>query len=70
MKKVILGNLPKVYKWIERDKEGLYCYKSLEIGNPAFAERLIYDHLFQFIKWEDEEPYKIQELLKGEQLCY
>lgn len=23
----------------------------------------LFDHLFQFIKWEDEEPYNIQELL-------
>ena len=24
----------------------------------------LFQHLFQFIKWEDEEPYKIQELLE------
>ena len=26
----------------------------------------LFDHLFQFIKWEDEEPYFIEDLLKGE----
>lgn len=25
-----------------------------------------YDHIFQFIKWKDTEPYNIEELLKGE----
>ena len=24
----------------------------------------IYAHLFQFVEWEDDEPYSIEELLK------
>ena len=70
--KVILRNLPKEYKWIARDSDGrLYIYASKpkkgitiwkDIGLPVIS----YDHLFQFIKWEDEEPYLIEELLKGE----
>lgn len=24
---------------------------------------ILFDHLFQFVKWEDEEPYNIAELL-------
>lgn len=24
-----------------------------------------FKHLFQFIKWEDEEPYEIEKLLEG-----
>lgn len=30
-----------------------------EIGLTAF------NHLFKFVKWEDEEPYNIQELLEN-----
>ena len=70
--KIILRNLPKKYKWIARDKNGLIflfskkpskCdYSWIGYNDIAFP----YYHLFQFIKWEDEEPYSIEELLEGE----
>lgn len=61
------------YRWITRDKA--YClfifkktpYKGVitwdnyrECGLEVFGD------MFEFIKWEDEEPYSIEELLKGE----
>ena len=70
--KIILRNLPKKYKWIARDKNGLIflfskkpskCdYSWIGYNDIAFP----YYHLFQFIKWEDEEPYSIEELLGEE----
>ena len=70
--KVILKNIPKKYKYIARDKNGLiflysekpskYDYSWIGYNDIAFP----YYHLFQFIKWEDEEPYSIEELLGKE----
>ena len=71
--KVILRNLPKEYKWIARDENGLIF---LYAKKPSKCEYswggckymlLPLEHLFQFIQWEDEEPYSIEELLKGEE---
>lgn len=70
--KAILRNVPKHYKWVARDKNGFIC---MYIKKPSKCEcswggckymLLPFDHLFKFIKWEDEEPYLIEELLKGE----
>lgn len=61
--RVILENLPKEYKWIARDKAGdLYVYAD----SPEKSDFIlsIFNHLFQFIKWEDEKPWNIEELLK------
>ena len=73
--KVILRNLPKEYKWITRDSSGMvYIYTqrptklSCIWSEDSFGGLVIpFDHLFRFIKWEDEEPYSIEELLKGEE---
>lgn len=70
--KVILKNLPSDIKWIARDKsERLFLYfkeprKALTWWNSEWVEYDFspYDHLFKFIKWEDEDPYNIDELLK------
>ena len=71
--KVILRNLPEKYKWIARDKNGLIF---LYAKKPSKCEYswggckymlLPLEHLFQFIQWEDNEPYSIKELLKGEE---
>lgn len=69
--KVILRNLPKEYKWIARDIDGcLYVYaskpkKGITMWESDGLPMIPFDHLFQFIKWEDEEPYSIEELLEG-----
>ena len=71
--KIILRNLPEKYKWIARDKNGLIF---LYAKKPSKCEYswggckyilLPLEHLFQFIQWEDEEPYSIEDLLKGEE---
>ena len=71
--KVILRNLPEKYKWIARDENGLIF---LYAKKPSKCEYswggckymlLPLEHLFQFIQWEDNEPYSIKELLKGEE---
>ena len=73
MKKAILRNVPKHYEWIARDIDGhLYIYaskpkKGLTIWVDTGLPMVSFDHLFRFIKWEDEEPYSIKELLKGEE---
>ena len=70
--KVILRNLPKEYKWIARDLSGMvYIF----IERPEKGQTMWYGcgqpmipfyHLFQFIQWEDEEPYSIEKLLGKE----
>ena len=70
--KVILRNVPKHYEWIARNVDGhLYIYasepeKGITIWKKACGLSMAsFDHLFKFIKWEDEEPYLIEDLLKG-----
>lgn len=70
--KAILKNLPRDYKWIARDADGeIFLYfrkpqKSCAWWKSEGSEFgfSMYDGLFQFIKWEDENPYNIDELLK------
>ena len=68
---VILKNTNIWYGWIARnDNDDLCIYASKPIkhtyrwyeqcGTLVFAG---YNHLFQFVKWEDEEPTSIKELL-------
>lgn len=75
--RVILENLPEYYKWIARDEfdNQLFIYTVKPIKNEIKnnwgaegdnADLELFNHLFQFIKWEDENPYNIEELLKGE----
>ena len=73
--RVILENIDKDYKWICRDKNmNIYVFdlkpsKDEEYdcwdSDEGIGERLeVFNHIFQFIKWEDEEPYNIEELLE------
>lgn len=72
--KVILRNLSKKFNWIARDKNGnlfVYCnkpFKSEVMWIPQkhadLTDISCFEHLFQFIKWQDEEPYLIEDLLK------
>lgn len=69
---VILKNLPSNWKYICRDGDGMVClfeYKPNKgVSMWKFCGRRIsfkvFEHLFQFIKWEDEEPYSIQQLIE------
>lgn len=70
--KVILLNLPETYKWIARDGSGLlFIYhdtpKKEEFAwSVGFGSRCLslFNHLFKMVKWEDDEPWKIEDLLK------
>ena len=71
--KAILESIDNFYKWIARDDDGyLYVYEkkpckdSCGWENPFYYKNFIlFNHLFQFIKWTDDEPYNIQELLEN-----
>lgn len=71
--KVILKNVDKNYRWIARDRsEELFAYADKPCKNDEknywncckHVSLCVFSHLFQFIKWSDEEPYNIDELLK------
>ena len=70
--KVILRNVPKEYKWIARDLSGMvYIFierpeKGQAIWYGCGQPMIPFYHLFQFIQWEDEEPYSIEDLLGEE----
>ena len=65
--------LNEKYKWIARDKnDWLYVYaskpkKGITIWENTGSPMMPFVHLFNFIKWEDEEPYSIEDLLEGEE---
>ena len=70
--KVILQSIDPKYKYITRDKDGLLCVyenepsKCNEFWNPnegELAEIGAFNHLFKNVKWRDEEPTLIQDLL-------
>jgi hypothetical protein len=73
--KTILGNLRCSFNYIARDKDSrLYVYDGkpskrddMWYGDNAQSLYYIFPNTFlSFIKWEDEEPYLISDLLKGE----
>ena len=79
--RVILEKVDKKWKWITRDNCGYLWFwmgephKSDNGGwiSDGTIEKyetcvmsVILSNLFQFIRWEDAEPYEIAELLKGE----
>ena len=73
--RVILENIDKDYKWISRQYTGsiivweckpLKSDKAWLFSGGDGNTLLAFNHLFKFIKWEDTEPYNIEELLKGE----
>lgn len=73
--RIILENIDKEYKWIARDEnknifiysekpdKKQYMWKWIPNATICFTQ---YNHLFQFITWNDSEPYNIEELLKGD----
>lgn len=78
VEKVILANIDKEYKWICKNLSGdVWFYTEKPIKDECVwgynpndmrqkSNRSDFPNLFQFIKWEDKEPYEIVELLKGE----
>ena len=62
--RIILENIDKEYKWVARD-----CESDLYVQNEKHEVNYLrtFNHLLQFITWEDSTPYNIAELLKGEQ---
>lgn len=66
--KTILKNVNERFKYITRDVKGdLYlCTEKPDritsVSQMGFLK--VFNHLFQFIKWEDKKPYSIEELLK------
>ena len=72
--KVVLRNIDKEYKWITRDEDMTLSFHSVKPHKEAYFWSSLeanyvddlFPNLFQFIKWEDDEPYSIKELLEGE----
>ena len=72
----VLKALDDKWRWIARDKNRcLYVFTGKPVkkygpllywGTEGFLSFELFDEkdLFQFIQWEDEEPYNIQELIK------
>src|SRR5699024_528173 len=64
--KTILRNLPGKYEWIARDKNGRLCVyqgrpsKVVTAWGCTSGHRFfdLFNHLFQMIHWEDDEPWK------------
>ena len=73
--RIILENISKYYCYIARDEKGcLFIYQIPPVKidkrwfcndtNVYVSSFTMFNHLFQFITWEDEQPYNIEELLK------
>lgn len=71
--KTILRNLPADYEWIARDGRNseLYIYPDKPDKHEGFwMAKCDYrsldalSHLFVMVKWEDDEPWRIEDLLK------
>ena len=75
VERVILENADKKYKWIARDEGGnLFIYSSSEIekfinewcyynDNGTHHSFAIFNDLFKMVRWGDEEPTLIADLL-------
>lgn len=68
---VILRNIPEEYKWLIRIRHcGLIvCNTKPERKKETWEivpsmNLYLFNYLFQFVNWDDEEPYSIDELLK------
>lgn len=71
--RTILENADKRFRYIARERNGNLClYKdrptkgiSTWINGIITMHMGVFSHLFQFVQWEDEQPYNIEELLEG-----
>ena len=72
--RVILENIDREYKWVCKCKNGALIilknkpikFDNMWIHDGNSKSFNMFNHLFQFITWEDEKAYNIEELLKGE----
>lgn len=75
--KVLLENIDKIFKYIARNRDSnLFVYgdkPEKEVGalnmwlrrpDSYIANLAVYIHLFPMVKWKDEEPWLIEDLLK------
>lgn len=72
--KVLLENIDKKYQYIARDDEGwLFLFEEKPKKDTTFWQKSVhsgicsfncYAHLFKMVKWEDEAPWLIEDLLK------
>lgn len=70
--KVILKNIDKEFKWIARDNDGsLFAHKDKPLKTDDYGWDSIdcmslglFNHLFNFVKFDDKEPSLIAYLLK------
>ena len=72
--KTILRIIPKQFKWIVRSYENiLFLYEDKPQKTRYYWESslgdvenlMAFNHLFEYIKWEDELPTLIEDLLKN-----
>ena len=72
--KTILRILPKQFKWIVRSYENiLFLYEDKpqktryywQSSKGDVENLMAFNHLFEYIKWEDELPTLIEDLLKN-----
>ena len=70
---ILKASLNEKYQWIARNASGLIClftnkpFKDLNRWLGYDPLMCPFKYMFKFIKWEDDEPYSIEELLKGEE---
>lgn len=73
--KIILRSIDKCFKCIARDKSGILRICAGErlskmydqwYSKCYYSQSFPYTNLFNFIKWEDEKPYLIEDLLNEE----
>ena len=67
----IMRSLPKEFKWITRDKNGriyLYTKKPTKLDKEwiisCCRDFTIFNHVFNSIQWEDEEPLFIDDYVE------
>lgn len=72
VEKTIINNIDKSFKWIARDKnKDLFVFKNKPYKckdtqrwetDALFTSLIGFNHLFEFISYEDKEPVKLEDL--------
>lgn len=73
--KIILENIDSNFKWIARGENNyLFCHErkpmKSKVDRMMFLDggnfsRIPFDNLFKFIKWEDDQPHSIEDILNN-----